>query len=247
MIVTCPYCRDPLEIAEDLAARPVRCGACRAVFTPVPDDAPDDTPDLRSDGPRRRTRPSPPPPGVSGAIGLLLLTLLLASPCVGGCVWGMVVLMLPPFESRTDAAGRFTAAFPGPAVASTRLTDDGTGVSGLEFVREVPPERYGVYYFTPKQPARPGTEAKALSDAAADLGGQVAPGADEFAREEVTHDGHPALDVRSHYPPGELIVRAVYVRVAGRPDQIYVAAWAGSGGPQDVRVRRFFTAFRVTD
>jgi hypothetical protein len=141
----------------------------------------------------------------------------------------MIGMMLPKFQPAADAPGRFRAAFPGAAVPVSRTTDTGLPVQGLELSRDLPPERYFVFYFDSPQKLPPEKVEPVLAAAAADLGDQVAPGAEEIARQPTTHDGHVALDVRYKHPPGEMILRCVHVPGTDRPDRIYVVGSACGG------------------
>ena len=249
MTAACPFCSDELDIPPAFAGRPVRCGSCQAVFTPPSfETAPEGAEPDAAPRPRRRPRAEEPPRGSAGVWGMILLTLLVTVPCTAGCVWGVVALGFPQFHLLTDAAGRYKAVFPGHPTVVNRKDDAGRLVRGYELYRDIPSEKYFVYYVDlPKAADR--DAAAVLADEAKNLSEFVPPGATEIDRAAATHDGFPALDVLmdDHDPQGgAVVVRCVLAGGAGGVPRLYVAGVAGPVGPDDTRAKRFFGGFRVT-
>lgn len=238
MPATCPTCGETLDIPPEHASRAVRCGACRNVFTPsteapsAADAVPDSEPTHRS---------------TFGVWVLAFLTFALTAPMVAGCLWFTVALTFPEFETTADPDGRFTAAFPGEANPVNRNAADGTPIRGLELNRELPPEKYFVYYTDLE--AEVGKSQKA-QDAAFDhaIDRMVRDGmlaeSQVSQRQATTHDGYTATDVILQDPDrtGEQgIVRLILV---GK--RVYAIGVGGPVNPHDPRVREFFLRFQIT-
>jgi hypothetical protein len=208
------------------------------VFTPSSDVPTLPVVDAESELPHRST---------FGVWVLAFLTFALTAPMVAGCLWFTVALTFPEFETAADPDGRFTAAFPGEASPVNRNAADGTPIRGLEFHRELPPEKYFVYYT--ELEAEVGKSQKA-QDAAFDQAidrmvreGMLAE-SQVSQRHATTHDGYTATDVILQDPDrtGEQgIVRLILV---GK--RVYAIGVGGPVNPHDPRVREFFLRFQVT-
>lgn len=245
MPAICPTCRESLEIPPEFAGMPVRCGACRTVFTPTPD-----SPGIRTFAPVDGGDGETPPPTSNVGVWLLaFLTCVMMAPCVGGCGWFCYEMLYPEFEMKTDEDGRFAAAFPGSPDPVSRSAADGTPIRGLELDRDVPDEKYFVYYADnltskPEKGNRPPHDP--VFDTAIELILRDGRLVDSKIQKQATsqHDGYDALDlilVDDNRPFEKGIVRLVRVG-----DRVYVVGVAGQMNPGDVRVRSFFNRFQIT-
>lgn len=257
--VTCPHCREHLDIPAELRGRAVRCASCQNVFTtpPLPSgDADRFPPPERTDDrpPPRRDRSTgadlPPPrrPRQSngGVWVLLLLTTLVLGGCVAGCVGFVTWVYNPKFHPFVSKAGKFQVEFPddpNPAV------DDGQGSGAITVTgrREQTQERYVVKCYPLPAKLRQLPEEEKLTELVkAELTAEGV-GA-ELNRENTTHDGFPALDVMASNG-GDLFNRRVTIlRCVLTDGTVYVAIAQGQNlEPQAWWVRKFFLSLTLTD
>ncbi|OWK37658.1 hypothetical protein [Fimbriiglobus ruber] len=253
--VTCPNCREELDIPAELRGQDVRCAACAVVFVPPTTDVvptarrqpastgPDYDDRGRWDDAPRRRRPRP--------RGSMLWVWLLLFGVVGSCVFGCGGLLalgmfmeFPNFQGYDSAAGRFHAEFPGKPTEREEVVDGPEPVLYLwtEFHREFPDETYFVYYtdFLARD-LKPGPDQ--LLEKACDRAVARTPGSEEVSRQPAMHDGYPARDlvIRSPDSNGETVVRFVLV---GK--RLYAVGITGEFVNADSqRVRHFHERFRI--
>lgn len=258
--VTCPHCREHLDIPAEYRGRPVRCANCQNVFTP-PSDAPPvvhPLPGRPSGRPVPRARPLDdesddrrPPRRANGPVVLLLLSVLLfvVLPC-GGLNLIAYLTYNPEFTPYTSPEGKFKVEFPVPTTAKVTAAnplDDqlqGVKVTGN---RQLGNESYLVksYPLHAAGAKLPPAEAlKLLADAevqALNVGAEIRP------REETTHDGFPAVDVMAG-GNGLGGQEQAMMRVIVAGNRVYVLAVTGpQTNPQFWWLRKFFVSFEITD
>lgn len=256
--VTCPHCREELDVPAEYRGREVKCAACDRVFTPPADEPPlasragrdwdDDRPSRRparddddrwDDRPRRRRKP-----GTAWVWALLLGVFgLCVLPC-GGLVVMSLVVAFPDFQPYSSPDGKFRAEFPGQPTSYTHTMGDGTARTAVELKRGLAGELYFVRHSElSAKDARGGADA--ALEAACRKAVTEKPGSTEVARSTSTHDGYPAADLTINHPDGGMtIVRLV---VAGR--RVYAVGitcndqWMSTDDP---RVEHFLNSFKVT-
>ena len=257
--VTCPHCREQLDIPAEYRGRSVRCASCKTVFaTPPLPDAPAASPareergdDERPAGPPRPRRYDDaadrrPRAGNGVVWGVLLLTLLTVGGCVGGCLLLFAFMYNPKMHPFTSPEAKFRIEFPGDGVANT--TGVGTDTITVTAHRNEGQEKYTVKRF--ELPARlRGLPAEdALTEVAKkELQGEgVSPDA---RREVTTHDEFPAVDMRGASGKGMLNRRVMIVRCVLAGQTVYVVSAHGQSMEEQSLwwVRRYFTSFELTD
>jgi hypothetical protein len=242
MISVCPSCRNELEIPEELADSPVRCGLCGHVFTPRPSDRASEPAEPRFDSKvRAQHRQSGPASASNSAVWFLaFVTAIIFGAISSFCVWGVLLVAYPRFEAITDAAGGFRAVFPGEPTAVCRTWADDQLVFGQEFTREIPDERYFVYYTDwPANLQHLPTEDR--FDIVIEWLLDQYPGIEEREQDRMTHDGYPARDLLADGVEFQtLVVRMIQVN-----DRVYVVGISGPISPVDARVREFFRGFHI--
>ena len=257
--VTCPHCREQLDIPGDLRGRPVRCANCQNVFTPsalnatpaIPQRLPQDSPPWRDREPRpsRRddfdTRPHRQSNG--GVWGLLVVTTLLLGGCGAGCIGIGVWAYNPKMQVYTSIEGKFRIEFPGdpsPNVGSGEKGDGSVTVIGQRAENQ---EKYVVKSYPLPTKYRALTDDEKLSELVKlELAAEAA--GTETRRETTTHDGFPALDVMASTAGGIINRRNTIMRCVLVGTRVYVVYAQGPNmEPQVWWVRKYFTSFTVTD
>ena len=248
-LVTCPKCRDQLDVPVEFRGQPVKCATCQAVFT-VPHAASAEPPVARSARPGSRGRPHDhhegderPAKRSNGTVWFLLFgTALVCGAIAAGCAGVALWAYNPTMELHKSDEGKFQIEFPAPPQPFSEGGDKGTTVKGVEARLEMNDSRFFVKYFD-RSKKQAGQEPEAtLADVAkaeiAALAGGV-----EAGRSVTTHAGHPALDVQIEQG-SQFAKRVTILRVVLAGSRIYVLGTQGQNQlPQLWYVQRFFISF----
>jgi LSD1 subclass zinc finger protein len=247
--VTCPHCRESLDIPAEFRGRDVRCASCQAVFT-VPGDGPvsgPTPPAARPPDPFPRGREdrvaARPRPNNSGVWLLLLLTLLTAGGCVAGCLGLSRFVYFPKMHPYTSAEGGFRVEFPGDPSPAVTTTDAGAvTVTGQRLEQE----RYVVKRFKLSLKQRFAATEEVLGEVAAKELAEAGAGA-ETDREFTKHGGHDAIDVMAVTGQKPFGQRVTIVRCVRAGNTMYVILAQGANmQPQAWWVRKYFLSFELT-
>lgn len=267
--VTCPNCREELEIPNDLLGGEVRCGSCMEVFMAAappgteapPRPAADDRP-RRPRRPRVETTRNKPVPvsrrddgygpiefdpdrkqkrGVGATLWIVFGVLgLFGCGCCGVLGYLGLKTAMPDYKPFQDPDGRFVAEFPAEVREKTRATGAKYGVvKSFEAERPLIQEKFFVYA-VPLDAADRKDPRRALKDLAD--GVRLANTATEVSRDDRTHQGYDAVD---------LVVRVrrdqhVRARVIVADDRAYVVGVSAHGDPNDhAWLDHFFESFEV--
>lgn len=262
--VTCPHCRERLDIPAEYRGRPVRCGNCQTVFDPTADDVPVVTrSSSRPAIPRGRPLPDdeddrrPSQRSNVGVVLLLAVTLF----AVGGCCGLFNVLAFvstnPEFVTHTSPEGKFKVDFPAGDLTSSSTTNpldeklEGVLVTAG---RDYGQERYMVKsYPLHAEGAKlsPADALKLIADAEVKAIG-VGSETKRDTREDLTHNGFPLVDVMTGSGNG-ITGRQAMLRVILAGKRVYVVSVQGQqvhpqqGQPQPWWQRQFFLSFDITD
>ena len=249
--VTCPNCRDQLDVPTEFRGRPVKCATCQTVFE-VPSGPGSDPPVARAS---RAPRPRDPDYDArprkrgNGIVWFLLFGTLvvcggMAAGCAGFCYW----MYNPPMTLHKSEEGKFQVEFLAEPQPFTQTGDKGAVVKGLEARRETNETRFFVKYFdTPKRiKGKEDDVDAALEDLAkAEVAGLAAGGVSQ--RQITTHAGFPAIDVLLEQG-SQFMKRVTVLRIVMAGPRIYVLGVQGQNlMPQIWYVQRFFLSFQVTD
>lgn len=212
-IVTCPHCREPLDVPPELLGGPVRCDVCNRVFNPPEAGVP---PDDEYDRPRRRRRP----PARSGVPVWLLVILgggfLAVCGCCGGFTLWIVGFMNPNYKPFDAPDGSFAAVFPdGPPTASKPATgranaEVGQGFEHTRWVLGTPIETFFAYTVDLPLLDRlkpPRAVVEDLADGFKTTQGR----ATQMSRAARMHGGHEGTELSLHHPDGKFTVARVVV------------------------------------
>ena len=269
--VTCPHCREELDIPAEYRGREVKCAACERVFTPPVDAQPpasrterdwDAVPtsrrtardDVRDDFPRERggydrdddrwdDRPRRRRKGSTAWVWALLIGVftLCVLPCGGFMVWA-VMLAFPDFQPYDAPDGKYRAEFPGKTFTYTNKTDAGQDRTCVEFKRSLPLETYFVHHVD--LPAAVVRDQDRVFGDACDQALAKSPGSTEVYRTPTTYDGYPAIDQYVEHPGdgGGTLTRFV---LAGR--RLYAVGITCQNGIDmtEPRAEHFLNAFKV--
>lgn len=262
--VTCPHCREHLDIPAEFRGRPVRCGNCQTVFTPTTDDVPVVT--------RSSSRPAVPrarhvdddeydrPPRRQSNAGVVLLVAVTLF-AVGGCCGGISLIGYhetnPEFVTYASPEGKFKVDFPAEKPSKSSITnplDDKLEGEMVTAERVYGEERYTVKSY-PLHPAgeklTPEQALKQVADAEVGLL-DAKPEVKRDARDDLKHGGFPAVDVMTGSGNG-FTGRQGMVRVILAGKRVYVLSVTGQqvhpqhGNPQHWWQRQFFVSFVITD
>lgn len=269
--VTCPNCREELEIPNELLGGDVRCGSCLEVFkatappgSEVPPPLPDD--DDRPRRPRRKsvepTRNKPVPvsrrddgygpiefdpdrrqkKGVGATIWIVLGVFgLLGCGCCGIIGYLGIRTAMPDYKPFRDPDGRFVAEFPADVHEKTRATGVPRFGSVKSFEADRPLIQEKFFVYTVPLNDAEKKNPAQAIKALAD-GLRVANSATEVSREDTTHQGHEAVD---------LVVRVrrdqhVRARIIVADDRAYVIGVSAHDDPNEhAWLDHFFESFEV--
>ena len=262
--VTCPTCREELDIPAELRGRPVRCAACGEAFTPPADgaaptagrarrpeprdDPTDDRDDDEDDRPRRRRDfdRRPPRRRKSNAWVWILLFGTFGVCCLGcgGFVVFAMKLVDPSLADYKSPDGRFEAAFPGKVAVATdpppQKGDLGAGTRH-EHSRKMLGVPFDTYFVRSVEFRRPPTKASA-ERAVKEVADELAASGTQGRRDLASLAGVPATEVFVNLPDDE----ALLARVAVIGDRLYVVGVRGTSLDDQqgqMRVRTFWDRF----
>lgn len=244
-LVTCPSCRDQLDVPTEFRGRSVKCATCQTVF-PVP--AEPEPPSVRPSRAGARTRPRDPDDfddtpkrRGNGLVWFLLLGTLLVCggislACAGFSVW----LYNPPMKAHTSDDGKFTVEFPGDPAPFQQTGEKGVVMKGMEARRQTNEMRFSVkYYDLPKAPQ---DDEQAVAEAIKSEIASLAAGS-ELQRQTTRHAGFPALDVQLSQGP-EFLRRITILRVVLVGKRVYILMAQGQNlMPEIAYVQKFFISF----
>ncbi len=255
-LVTCPKCRDQLDVPVELRGQPVKCATCQTVFT-VPHGSAAEPPVARSSRSGSRGRPSDhrddpdrPARRSNGMVWFLLFgTALVCGAIAAGCAGMSIWAYNPTMQVYKSEEGKFQIEFPAPAEPFTEGSDKGEkggAVNGVEARLQLNESRFFVKYFdqSKKQAAQEpeATLAEVVKAEIAALAGGV-----EAGRSITTHAGHPALDVQIDQG-NQFAKRVTILRVVLAGSRIYVLGTQGQNQlPQLWYVQRFFISFQPSE
>ncbi|MFO0935214.1 MAG: hypothetical protein U0798_01700 [Gemmataceae bacterium] len=243
-IVSCPQCRNPLEIPNELLGGPVRCADCMNVFTPAAGSPPlvtvarppkmtlEDEHLVENQG-QSRSR--------AWLWVFLLGCTLMSFACCGSCAGLYGIAVKPIMVPYTSPDQQFTASFPGKP---SELFMNRKDTAGIEFVRELPAEEHYFIEYTELTPAQKKQDPLKVANDALDAWISSL-GVGTFAhRSKVDHKGLPAmkdfgqLDLFVGRLKGFVVLRAVR-----DGDRVYVIGVSGSVTESERRVIQFFDDF----
>ena len=251
--VTCPNCRDQLDVPVEFRGRSVKCATCQTVFA-VPVQPLGEPPLARPSRGRPREEydaDRPPRKRTNGVVWFLLAgTLLIAGGMSALCAGVTIWMCNPPMQVHKSEEGKFQVEFPDKPVPFSQPGEKGVPVKGVEARREeVGQMRFFVkYYDLPKMPkAIKDSDTEAiLTDALRAEIAQLAAGT-ELQREAKTHAGFPCIDV--HLEQGNQIMkRGTVVRIILAGSRIYILGAQGQSlVPELWYVQRFFISFQPNE
>ena len=251
--VTCPNCRDHLDIPAELRGRPVRCATCQTVFT-VPDHAGGEPPVARpsranSRGRQRHPDDRRPRRYSNGVVWFLLFGTALVCGglslfCGGVLVWAYN----PPMQVHKSEEGRFQVEFPGEPQPFSQIGEKGVPVRGMESRPADGELRFFVkYYDLPKKRPADGGDGEAVLTETMKAEIAALAGGTEIQRATTTHAGFPALDVQVEQDT-PFAKRNTVLRVVLAGARVYVLGAQGQNQPPQVwYVRRFFISFQPAE
>ncbi len=253
--VTCPNCRDQLDVPTEFRGRSVKCATCQTVFAvPIaptgeaalakaPRAAARERPRDSDDEDRRPKRRG------NGLVWFLLFGTLLtcgvgSALCGGFAFW----MYNPEMTVHKSEEGKFQVEFPAEPVPFTQSGEKGAVVKGMEARREAGEMRFFVKYFdAPKKPKNPEKDGDTILGEVvkAEIAG-LAAGA-EVQRQTTTHAGFDAIDVQLEQG-SQFMKRVTVLRVILAGSRIYVLGAQGQNLlPQVWYVQRFFISFQPSE
>ena len=249
-LVACPRCGDALDIPVELLGQPVRCAACRTVFSPTPTDAIPTAPRAMRPWTPPRTADAGDPAAKSN--GWVWVVLLLLVGVFGGLVFLCTGLfrgvLNPEMTVHASDEGRFRVALPATPTNVSR-TDDKIKVSGLLATRPEGQETFQVVSAElPAAEKRLDLSNEAVAVALlAELAKRHLPAlaaGTEVQRDGTTHGPYPALDVLFEKGSG-FVKQLTVARIVVAEGRVFVLSVQGGGlvQPHMWHVRRFFTSF----
>lgn len=267
--VTCPNCREELDIPNELVGGQVRCGSCLEVFVataPPGTDVPPPLPD--EDRPRRPRRkgtevsrnksvPTSRPDdgygpvefdpdrkrkqGVGATLWIVLGVFgLLGCTCCGGFLYFFFKMAQPEYKAFKDPDGRFVAQFPAEVKEKTRDTGvKGGPVRSFEAARPLMQETFFVYAVELTAKEKQ-NPADGLKKVADGL--KAANKATEMSRTDRTHQGYDAVDLVVKMGRN----RFIQARIIVAEERAYVVGVSTNDPPDDrVWLEHYFESFEI--
>ena len=264
--VTCPNCRESLEIPNELVGGDVRCGSCLEVFPTGPQrrDVPPPLPEpfeeprprkrggrntvsrsdasygaIESDPDRKKKQ------GMGPAVGILLLVFgLFGCGCCGVFGYFLVQTMDPDYKEFQSPDGRFVAVFPASVKLTTRATGraPGENAPSYEANRRFIQETFFIYHvdLTAEEKKDPAIVLGKLCE-----GLKSATGGKETSRTNRAHEGHDATDIMLSLPGRKKFVQARAIVGDGRG---YVIGVSVQNDPKGmIWLDDFFDGFQIVE
>jgi hypothetical protein len=252
--ITCPHCREQLDIPREYRGRAVRCANCQNVVeptatspAPVPME-PRSEPVNRERPRQRRSEFDDRPRRQSNAIVWILFALTtlicgsIAASCFGISLW-IYNPTMQPFQS---VDGKFSIEFPDEPAPQTAKERAGAGLTVTAF-RAQQQERYVVKYYPIPAKYRLLSDDEKLHEILKDERNTESAG-EETRRQSSEHDGFPALDIMASTGQGILNRRNTIFRCVLVGPNVYVVLAQGSSlEPQVWWIRKYFTSFTIMD
>ena len=262
--VTCPTCREELDIPTELRGRPVRCAACGETFTPPADEAApvarrasrpeprdDPTDDREEDDdqrPRRRDFARRPPRRKKSNAWVWILLFGTFSVCCLGCGGFLVFAMKfadPKLVDYKSPDGRFDAAFPGKVAVATEpqpQKGDLGATTTYEHARTMLGAPIDTYFVRSIEFRRPPTKASG-DRAVKEVVDELAASGTNDRRSVASLDGVTATEIFVTLPEDG---QALLARIAVIGDRLYVVGVRGQSidtQQEQIRVRTFWDRF----
>ena len=251
-LVTCPKCRDQLDVPVEFRGQSVKCATCQTVFT-VPSAARNEPPVARQSRPSSRPRPHDqhdddrPAKRSNGVVWLLLFGTALicvgiSAACAGVSMWAYN----PTMQTHKSEEGKFQIEFPEAPHAFTEVGEKGTPVKGMEARLPMNEARFFVKYYEQSK-KQAGQEAETTLAEVAKVEIAAVAGGVEIQRSITTHAGHPAIDVQIDQG-AQFMKRITILRIVLAGSRIYVLGTQGQNQlPQYWYVQRFFISFQPAE
>ncbi len=272
--VTCPNCREALDIPREHLGGEVRCGSCLEVFVAVPPGGAEIPPPLPSDDrPRRPRRPRPDVPrnkplpssrpddeygavefdpdrkrkqGVGVALWVLFGVFgLLGCGCCGIVGYFIVQTMDPEYKEFQAPDGRFTAEFPAEVKQKTRETGRDKDKPAVSFEAERKMVQETYFIYHVEL-----TAAEKRDPAKEKVLDRLCDGlmkvnqGTEVSRSNRAHNGLDAIDLIVRLPGRKRFIQA---RVLAGDGRGYVVGVAVNGDPQGmIWLEHYFDSFEIT-
>jgi hypothetical protein len=260
--VTCPNCREVLDVPAELAGSTVRCGACQFVIEPgagrvptVPRAEPARRPELRDDSDLPDELPQP----KKSLAWLWILLGVGGFSCVGCC--GLVGFLgfkveNPTWTKYTAPDGAFTVDFPGDTPQTLTRPLPLPGDKPLTLVlsiseRKLAQERYAVGVCDlPKIEEKIDKALAELYIEACLNGLKNQPGTTvkELSRTNITLFGQPGKEYVGTFSDSNIRNGRVTRRIFVLNNKLYMLSAMGRDtGPPSDRIERFFSSFEPAD
>jgi hypothetical protein len=260
--ITCPNCREVLDVPAELAGSAVRCGACQFVVEPVMGRVPTV---LRAEPARQRERrdeldDTEPPRPKKSLMWLWILLGLGGLSCAGCCgIVGFLGYKVenPTWTKYSAPEGAFTAEFPGDTPQTTTRSIPLPGnTKSLTLTltiseRKLAQERYAVGVCD-----LPKTEEK-LDKALAEvyieaclkgLANQPGITVKQISLTNMTLFGQPGKEYIGTFTDSGIRNGRVTRRLFVLDNKLYMLSAMGrDGGPPPERVEKFFSSFQPAD
>jgi LSD1 subclass zinc finger protein len=244
--VTCPNCRDVLDVPTEFRGRSVKCGTCQTVF-PVPEPTLSITelPTARRDRPLFVNEHRSQKQSNRVVWFLLLATALVLGGLFVACGGLMVWMNNPTMTVHNSEEGKFQVEFPSEPQPIAQAGEHGVIVKGLEAKRKLAEGRYFVKYYDLSKKQLAGDPETILNDALkTEIAGLAA--GNEIQRQMTKHAGFPAIDVELHQG-SEFMQRITVLRIILAGSRVYILGTQGQNQlPQFAYVQQFFISFRTT-
>ncbi len=244
--VTCPNCRDVLDVPTEFRGRSVKCGTCQTVFpVPEPMASISKLPTARRDRPPVLNEPRFRKQSNRVVWFLLLATALLLGGLCVACGGFIVWMNNPTMTVHKSEEGKFQVEFPSEPQPFAQAGEQGAVVKGLEAKRKLADGRYFVKYYDLTKNQLAGDPEAILTDALrVEIAGLAA--GNEVQRQTTTHAGFPAIDVELHQG-SQLMQRITVLRIILAGSRVYILGTQGQNQlPQFAYVQQFFISFRTS-